>query len=325
MAKRGWSWWILSLLFLSILSLACGGGDSSSGPDDSKDPNDPKDPNEPVAAMSARVDGADWMAQSTDLEAEAVKGIPGGYRVLAVDNPGVAFRQIVLDLYNIGSPGTYPFGVTASIIGAYATYQMSGARIWHTAYTGEAGTVTLSEVSAERLAGTFQFSATPMLTSPATGTVVVTEGTFDVPISGVATPVMEGHGSVLSADLGGNGFNASSVIVTAVSPNLFFNGTNDTYDVAFSIMDFSGPGEYPLSFEGSLRSMVVIPGNGGAIGSNCCWGTTQDDFGTISVSRADKDRIVGTFSVTLHPASNSDVSEPLVISEGVFDVGRSLP
>lgn len=318
MAKRGWGWCIPSISFLSLI--CCGCGDSSSGPDD---PGDPKDPNDPAATMSARVDGAAWeAAQSVNLMAATVKAIPGGYQIVAFDTPGTSFRQIALNLYNLDSPGTYPFGVTASVVGAYATFQMSGSRTWQTDYTGEAGTLTLSTVNAERLAGTFQFSATPFPTSPATGTVVVTEGMFDVPVSGTVTPVAEGNGSTLSADLGGDFFNASTVVVTGVSPNLFFNAVNDEYNIGFSITGFSGEDEYELDFP--TVSVLVIAGNGGATGTNCCWVASQG-VGVVEFSRADDDRLVGSFSATLQPQAGSNASEPLVITAGVFDIGLVLP
>lgn len=275
--------------------------------------------------MSAMVDGVTWMAATTNLEATTKEDIPGGYRVVAIDTPGVSFRQISLELYNIDEPGTYPFGVTATVVGAYASLTMSGSRIWHTPYTGDAGSLTITSIDADRIAGTFQFGVTPFPFTSTTGTHTITEGQFDLPVAGTVTPVAEGHGSTVTASFDGSHVNAASVIVTSTAPSLFFSAFNDVYDIAFSIANFTGPDDYELTFDGTVRGLIVNAGTAGPTGSNCCWGVTPEDTGTVSVTSFTEDRIVGTFQATLHPRSNSDVLEPLVITDGRFDVGRQVP
>lgn len=55
---------------------------------------------------------------------------------------------------------------------------------------------------------------------------------------------------------------------------------------------------------------------------DCCWGLNAGgDVITVNVTSITPDRVQGTFSGTLQPHVGQPATTPLVVTNGVFDVG----
>lgn len=272
--------------------------------------------------MTAVVDGMDWEAVPDRIRARTDEDIPGGYEIQGT-SPG-ATSQISLWLYYVDGPGTYPFGVTASVVGASASYAELGA-IWQAPGSGDAGTLTITQLDEDRIAGTFEFDVVPVPGSSATGMHAITEGSFDLPLEGSVRPITADVGSTLSAQFDGELFNAASVVLTPVAGGLGFNAINDAYNVGFVLMGVDAPGSYALTMQPLARSVAVVAGAQADQDTHCCWVTTPEDNGSLTLTTLSDDRLVGTFEFTLPAMQGSQASAPLVVTRGVFDLGRAEP
>src|SRR5512135_810928 len=84
---------------------ACGGGGGdSNGPSGS-------------SGFSARIDGQIWVAEPIGVTAQAVPGVPGSFLVVGTQTSGGVTTSLVITMYNISGPGTYPFGVSSDVFG----------------------------------------------------------------------------------------------------------------------------------------------------------------------------------------------------------------
>ncbi|RPJ45122.1 MAG: hypothetical protein EHM19_05760 [Candidatus Latescibacterota bacterium] len=272
--------------------------------------------------MSATVDGAAWAAIASNLKAEADDEVPGGIEIGGTGGGGLDSRRMTINLYNISSPGTYPLGVTATIFGGYATFARTNGAIWHTALNGGAGEVVVTDLTASRIRGNFSFEGSPFPFTPATGTIVVASGSFDVPIEGTVLPVPDGIGSTLRATFDGAMYNASYVAVTGVAAgNWVISTSTEAYTLTFYLSEVAGPGVYPIRFDTPFRTALVQAGVGAPPGMNCCWGANPGDTGDLTIETLTERRATGTFSARLVPQDGTSAAETLVIADGVFDVG----
>lgn len=306
-----------SLLVLAVIASlwGCGGDDSPSDPND-PDPNPTDD-----GVMTARIDDVEWTG-SFQLRGRATSKVPGGYEVRASNGSTL----IQIDLFYVEETGTYPLGVTATVFGGYAALSNTSGALWHSAVTGSSGSVALTTLSATRIAGTFQFQATPFPGTQATGTKVVTDGHFDFPLSEPGTSVPDNAGGKLNATLNDVEYIASYVAVTGQgTSDLIFSTSNADFTVTFFLNEVEGPGEYPLSFVTPTRAMVINAGNQAPAGDNCCWGPSLADSGAVTITSYSADRIVGTFEGTIEARPGTPATAPLVITDGAFDLGLAIP
>jgi hypothetical protein len=68
---------------------------------------------------------------------------------------------------------------------------------------------------------------------------------------------------------------------------------------------------------------MVTAGVNGGDASSCCWGGNAGDTGTIVITSLTPARVKGTFSGTLQPPTGKPATTPLVITDGVFDLGTA--
>src|SRR5690606_14668206 len=116
-----------------------------------------------------RIDGQPWSASVTLAAGGSQTGA-----VVAVSGSNQGQRTIGFAFVSAGT-GTYEIGPGAPT-NALLT---EGSAQWHAAAGQGSGTITVPTLTAERIAGTFEFTAEPA-GGGATGTRVVTQGTFDV-------------------------------------------------------------------------------------------------------------------------------------------------
>jgi Family of unknown function (DUF6252) len=143
---------------LSAMLMACG-SDKASGPASSTN------------AMTATVSGAAWTASASRSATYANQVLT----ITGIDNANLL---VTIAVANVAGTGTFSLapGNTHGALGNV----INGARIWASSLQGGSGTITVTTLTATRVAGTFLFTGVPA-TASATGSVVVTGGAFDLP------------------------------------------------------------------------------------------------------------------------------------------------
>jgi len=311
-SARGFAHGFVLLLGL-LVTTACGGSD---------EPTDPNSPNPPPpggsANFTASVDGQAWASAANLTNVTAAQS--GTYIISGSVLAGASVRALTLTLMNIPATGTYPLGTGAGVSGGTAIYAESAGG-WLTPLSGEAGTITITTLSATRIAGTFSFAATAT-SGGATGTRTVTNGAFDLAItSGTTTPVPEKSRMVLKATIGGQPYNASTIVSNGSLSNFFgFGGSNTRHSINITLSNIAGPGTYALG--GGAAVQVSAPPGEPVTGPLCCWnGTFSGSTGSVTVTAITATRMTGTFNFVLQPGGLGAATAPLTITNGTFDVG----
>jgi hypothetical protein len=274
--------------------------------------------NQNLPNMSAKVDGVLW--QPT-IAVQAVNVAAGIYTITASRITGSNNYTMVIQLYNIKGPGTYPLGVLPTVFGGSAQLSQPPANGWSTPSNGTSGEIVITTLTATRMVASFRFDTSPLLpNSP--GNPKVTDGTLDIPVSGTGGFALAKQGSSMTGNIGGT-FVASGVsgsLTNAGGSNPVFTlvGTNGTRNVTLSIANMTGPGTYPLQAALPVRSIQTsgIPGN-----LLASWGSQiTGGSGSITISSVTADRFIGSFTGTLVPLGGGATGN-LVVS-GSFELAR---
>jgi hypothetical protein len=288
----------------------CGGGDSS-GPGGS-------------SGFTARIDGQAWEAEPISIASQAIGAIPGGLLLLGSQTTGGVSRTLTVSLYNISGPGTYPLGVSSNVFGGIGQVGEAGES-WITENTGNEGSITITTLSASRIAGTFHYTADPGQNNNVGGVRTVTDGRFDLPFKGPLAPVPDNVGSSVTATLGSEVYTAWSVDGLLQDhlggPGFQFSSTTKFHGLRVLLSGVTGPGTYSISHTSPVRS--VGAGRNGGDADHCCWGGGGSplDAGTITITSLTASRVKGTLTATLQPSPGTAATAPLVITDAAFDVG----
>lgn len=158
---------MLGTMGLLVITAAIGGCGGSTGPGDGGN-----------GSISASVAGSSF---SATLATGAVHN--GGVLSFAgVQSQGGTTRQLNIAVVNVEGTGTFTFGSGNSHVVIYTEVENSspqGGKSWTANMLVGSGSVTVTELSASRARGTFQFTLQPG-TQNATGTKAVTNGSFNV-------------------------------------------------------------------------------------------------------------------------------------------------
>ena len=297
---------------LVLLSLLLSAGPMASGCGSDSSPSGPGGGGGGSGPISARVDGVAWSAPTAGVQALA-SAAPGqlGFIGVSLTAPSISMG---LTLGHIPGPGTYPLGVNVfSNAGGTGTVGLNGIAS-NTPLNGSAGTVTIATLSATRVTGTFSFVAEPI--SGGGAPVVVTDGSFDVPLSAGFVPVAGvALGSSTSVTLGSVEWNAATVVGIGSSGTYTFTSSNTEYTMTCVIGPIDTPGQGALTLSSPVRRIHIIRSDGTA-----AWGASANDIGTITVEAVSSTRISGTFEGTLTASVINDTDDPLIITDGHFDV-----
>jgi hypothetical protein len=195
---------------------------------------------------------------------------------------------------------------------------------WETALDGLAGTINITTLGGGRIVATFEFLGVPDKRNTVGGTRMVTQGRIDLPYMGTLSPVPDDVGSKLSAKLGGVPYNAWAVNVRPDGLHGWRRRGHRLAQLAQRDRPHDGrrdrAGQLSDQQRGAQRSITV--GRNGGDASSCCWGQNAGgDTGTIVITSLTPTRVKGTFSGTLQPQPGKPATAPLVITDGVFDVG----
>jgi hypothetical protein len=296
-------------LSLTLVTLAACGGSSPAAPGG----GNPNLPN-----MSAKIDGVLW---EPTLAVQAVNFAPGLYTITAFRNTGANSYTMVLSLYNIKGPGTYPLGVITTVFGGSAVLSLPPSGGWSTPLNGTAGVIVITTLTATRMVATFNFDTAP-LQAGSPGNPKVTEGRLDIPVTGTGGFALANQGSKMSGNIGGT-FVASAVagsLTNAGGSNPIFTlvANNGTRSITMSIANMTGQGTYPLQATTPVRSIQTsgMPGN-----LTATWGSQlAGGSGSITISSVTADRFIGSFTGTLMPVAGGATGS-LPVS-GTFELAR---
>ncbi len=293
---------------------ACGGGGDANGPGGG-------------AGLTARINGAQWQADPIGTVASAVAGVPGGILVTGSQFEGGVTQSVTITLYNISGPGTYALGVSSDVFGGIGQVgegtSAGGGNGWITDNTGDAGAVTITTLGGGRIAGSFEFVADTGHRNTVGGVRTVTDGHFDLPLTGTLVPVPVNKGSKVSAQYGARYYNAWNVFGllqdNTGGAGFQFSSTTKTDGLSIVLGGVTAPGTYSLSNSNPVR--LVIAGHNGGDAAHCCWGSNAGDVGSVTITSLTASRVTGTISATLQPVAGKPATTPLVISDAAFDVG----
>jgi hypothetical protein len=251
--------------------------------------------------------------------ATAVHAAPGLYSITGLQTTAGGY-SMVFQLGNIGGPGTYALGTTQQMFGGAVSVSHTTLGGWSTPLNGAAGEFVVSTLTATRMTGAFNFTATP-LTGAATTPLAVTNGAFDIAVTGNPGALPANAGRRITATIGGASFNAAAasvILTTGASPTLTIVGNNSERTVTISLMNVTAAGTFPLSSALPIRTLQV----GGAPGNPLASWASQatGGSGTVIVSSLTASRIVGSFTATLVPLGGGATGTITVT--GNFDMGR---
>lgn len=147
----------------TMAASACGGGDKSTGPNNGV--NTVGD-----GAISATINGTAWRSTKAADRASKNGNI---YAIVSFNLP----YTLSLGIAGLTAPGTVNLNIGTGQGSQAIIANSTGG--WGTAFAGGSGTITVTVLTANRIAGTFSFDATPG-SGNATGTLQVRNGKFDV-------------------------------------------------------------------------------------------------------------------------------------------------
>jgi hypothetical protein len=290
-----------------VLALAaCGGGDGPTNPFA-----------DGVTNFTAKIDGVAWNAEFAPVASNPQAGM---YVISGIRTQGSAYT-IVLNLNNITGTGAFPLGVNLTAFGGYAL--LSDASVgWSTPLDGASGEVVITTLTATRIVGTFEFVAEPVVGTGVTREV--TDGQFDITLTGTGGVALPNQGSSVTGTIGGAFTSAQATHVLSIggTPTLTIVANNTDRSVSMSIANMTGAGTYTLSGSAPIRTIYAnadLANNPTAV-----WRSDQAaGSGEVIISSVTADRIVGTFTATLAPFSGGAAGNLSV--SGSFSLGRSGP
>ena len=265
--------------------------------------------------MTARIDGDEWAA-TAGHPAQQATVTPG----LIILSGGYEGSVITLTLRNIDGPGTYPLGTGSRVWGGIANLAEPGSG-WNTPLNGAAGTVTISALQTDRIAGTFSFTADAA--AGGSGSRSVTDGTFDFPLSLAEVPMLpDGAGGQIRATIGGTTWNAADYAVSTANGDFVITSGNSDWVLGLRVTDIAGPGTYPLSDVPPFVTLSTGPNSNQPVSAVGSWGgASGGGTGSIIIATITATRVTGTFSGTLFPVPGSPTDDALVITNGELSVG----
>lgn len=306
---------ILGLALSALSFFSCDGGTGSND-------GSPGD-----AGLTARLDGKSWKATPISIVAQVNAGVTGSLSILGTQTDGDKTLSLTLLLYNVGGPGKYALGVSSSGFGGSGLvgegYGGGDADSWITPSSGTAGEVDIIAIGDGRVRGTFYYTAEPGKDNTAGGKREVTDGHFDLPLTGTLKTLAENAGSRVTAKLNGIAYNAATVYGSLADftggAGLTFSSTNDSNALSLNLVGITETGTYSL--RNTSPSRLLTAGRNGGDENHCCWGTMADDSGEVVVTSLTAKRARGTFTATLKPQNGKPAKADLVITEGSFDIG----
>ena len=289
------------LVIAPLVATACGGGGGGGGPG----PGGQNGGN----VLTATIAGQAWAADALTVGVFG-SSTPSRDGTLLISGTRLSDgASIALNLGFMPGPATQPLGVNFASTPGGTGAAILASKTYLTPLDGASGFVTFTERTATHLAGTFHFTAE---TTPATATLQVTSGTFDVTDAGGLPPLPTGVGSTVVATLGGAPWNAATIVGTSpAAGTLALAAGNTAYTLVLSPkVALAAGASYGIPSKVNLQVNRTT-------GAESWWGGTGADVGTLSVTTLAPDRLVATFSATL-PSTGAGAA--LTVTGGAANV-----
>ncbi len=283
------------MLALPLLQLAGCGGGGGGGP---TGPGGGGGGGGGGNSFTAVIDGTAWTSDSSAISVTGSASATRAGLLIISGYETSSNRGLSLAISFFIGPAVQPLGVNSATTPGGSGTVMLPPDSWLTPMSGAAGFVTLTERSATRIAGSFNFTAAALAgATPAQR--VVTGGAFDITVPAGLPPLPTGVGSTATATIGGSPWYAATIV--GLHP---------------------GSGTFSLSASNTAYSLTLVPkvpvsaGNSYGIPSQMgvtvlregtaesWWGGTGADIGTVTISTFDAHRLVASFSGIL-PALNA--------------------
>lgn len=272
--------------------------------------------------VSMMVDGVAWSCDPLAAGAGAADYGSGAYGFSVSRSSSTSLYSFTLGVWHVNGPGTYPLGVNYTTRGGGLTIVTHTGEIWMSPLSGDAGTVTITTLTASRIAGTFSCNVDTMFSDGNHPRHALTSGSFDLPIvehdAGPADP----GGNVVSCTAGGVPWNGATVVGLTTGPTpagIVITASNTRGMLEFSFQACTGTGTYPLGLAPGqvLMSFLDSPNSRNWIAGSSYDSLTWHDSGHVTVTDWSLTHIAGTFAVRM--ASNPG-SDSLQVTNGSFDV-----
>ena len=300
------------LLAFSLLSAACGGGTDPSGGGGGGG-----------SGFSATIDGQAWTADQLTLQVTSSAASPGYLVISGIKLNGTDYVGLSLVVGFIDGPGDYPLGVNQGTTpgGTGTVLVKSGATIdtWITDFTGASGTFTVTSRTGSQITGTFEFTAPPQIGGGASGIKTVTNGSFDLTLPATFTPpTADDHGNTISATLNGQPWNGATVLGVGDPGAGVFSWGGTTSGISINLVTATAVSA------GNTYDQTGVTIQASGSGANCCWGGLGT-VASLTITSLTATRVTGTFSATLPVIGGGSATDPLVITDGVFDTKIFAP
>lgn len=156
-----------SVLLASAVLLAACGGDGGTGPSGGG-----------TKSMQASIAGVQWTANAQATTAAYANNV---LAIAGSDIKAGTTTQININIPGVTTTGTFELG--PNFTGRLALLTVTtgtSAAVWTTALSPATGSISVTTLTASRVAGTFTFTGQASPGTPATGQRAVTSGTFDI-------------------------------------------------------------------------------------------------------------------------------------------------
>jgi hypothetical protein len=301
------------VVLVGAVAIACG---SSTGPSNGNNPG-----SNGSGVFTATVDGQSFVAGSTGLSATPSSAVPGSVVLSGTQLSGTSTTTLSLLLGFLSGPGTYPLGVNQSTTpGGTLLVQTTSTGAFgnfSTGFSGAAGTVTITALTSTQIIGTFQATVPPQL-GQSGASKTVTNGTFNMTMTGFVAATSVNPGSTLQATLGGTPFNGATVTGTGsggafsiVATTTSSGGTNGSVSMV-TTQTVSAGSSFPFQPPAGGGASVVVSVVQGA---KSFGGGGPGDLGSVTIASISGGFVKGIFSGTLGGASGS-----LSITGGAFNI-----
>jgi len=294
---------ILSAVLVSgLLGLGCGGSDGGpAGPGNNN--------NGGGNSFTAVIDGSNWTSSQMTIQLTGDAGNPQASPLVISGYENASGFSVQLFLGFIGSTGSYPLGVNAGSTAGGTAQVVHAPDIWMTPFSGAAGSLEVTTLTATRIAGTFAFTADALLSAlPAQRSV--TNGAFDITVSGGLPALPTRAGSTMRATIDGGAWNGATIVALNPGAGSFsVSGTNTAYSFTVTPKQPVAAGNsYGIP---SQISLTVI-----RTGTADSWAAIGGaDIGTWTIDSFTAAGMSGSFSGTIPGLS---VGSALSIVDGEF-------
>ena len=245
--------------------------------------------------FTATIDGVAW---ASDAAAISVTGsaTPTRDGMLVISGyESATGRGLSLAISFFIGAATQPLGVNSGTTPGGSGTVLAPPDSWLTPMSGAAGMVTLSARTANRVAGTFHFTA-EALAGATPASRVVTNGAFDITVEAGLPPLPAGVGSTMMATVGGAPWYAATIVGLNAGSGVFsLNASNTAYSITIVPKQPVAAGN-SYGVPSQMGITVSRPGS-----TDSWWGGLGADIGTVTITTFATDRLGATFSGNLVP------------------------